>query len=32
MDCAFFSDEIISVLEALGIQYTISCLSSASWS
>ena len=24
MDCAFFSDEIISVLEALGIQYTIS--------
>lgn len=24
MDCAFFSDEIISVLEALDIQYTIS--------
>jgi len=24
MDCAFFSDEIVSALEALGIQYTIS--------
>jgi Transposase DDE domain group 1 len=24
MDCAFFSDEIITVLEALGIRYTIS--------